>query len=129
MPCVVSRAVFIMLAVGILAAIFLNRTIYDRYVPALRRNETADRYSGINTDAMKIIAYVICSLLAGLAGILFSLDFNSIQPASTAEFSELYAIAPPIPGGCSLRGAEGSIQGVIIGTAVMRVLYNAINIL
>jgi len=119
----------IMLVVGTLAAVFLNRTIYGRYLLALGRNETAARYSGINTDAMKIIAYVICSLLAGLGGILFSLDVNSIQPSSSGEFYELYAIAAAVLGGCSLRGGEGSILGVIIGTAVIRVLYNAINIL
>jgi ribose transport system permease protein len=119
----------IMVVVGIVAAIFLNRTIYGRYLLALGRNETAARYSGINTDAMKMLAYIICSLMAGLGGVLFSLDLNSIQPSSLGEFYELYAIAAAVLGGCSLRGGEGSIMGVIIGTAVMRVLYNAINIL
>ena len=119
----------IMAVVGILAAIFLNRTIYGRYLLALGRNETAARYSGINTDAMKIIAYVICSGLAGVAGILFSLNLNSVQPSGLGEFYELYAIAGAVLGGCSLRGGEGSILGVIIGSAVMRVLYNSINIL
>jgi len=120
---------FIMVVVGILAAVFLNRTIYGRYLLALGRNETAARYSGINTDAMKIIAYVICSGLAGVAGILFSLNLNSVQPSGLGEFYELYAIAGAVLGGCSLRGGEGSILGVIIGSAVMRVLYNSINIL
>ena len=120
---------FVTLVFGILAAIFLNRTIFGRYLFALGRNETAARYSGINTDAMKITAYVICSFLAGVGGVLFSLDINSLQPASTGEFYELYAIAAAVLGGCSLRGGEGSILGVIIGTAVMRVLYNSINIL
>ena len=120
---------FIMMAVGILAAIFLNRTIYGRYLLALGRNETAARYSGINTDAMKIVAYVICSGLAGVAGILFALNLNSVQPSGLGEFYELYAIAGAVLGGCSLRGGEGSILGVIIGSAVMRVLYNSINIL
>jgi ribose transport system permease protein len=119
----------IMVVVGILAAIFLNRTIYGRYLLALGRNETAARYSGINTDAMKIIAYVICSGLAGVAGILFALNLNSVQPSGLGEFYELYAIAGAVLGGCSLRGGEGSILGVIIGSAVMRVLYNSINIL
>lgn len=119
----------IMLVVGILAAVFLNRTIHGRYLLALGRNETAARYSGINTDAMKIIAYVVCSGLAGVAGILFSLNLNSVQPSGLGEFYELYAIAGAVLGGCSLRGGEGSILGVIIGSAVMRVLYNSINIL
>jgi len=120
---------FFLITIAVLAAIFLNRTIWGRYLLALGRNETATRYSGINTDRMKIIAYVICSLLAGIGGILFSLDLNSIQPASSGEFYELYAIAAAVLGGCSLRGGEGTILGVLIGTAVMRVLINAINIL
>lgn len=120
---------FFLLAIAVLAAIFLNRTIWGRYLLALGRNETAARYSGINTDRMKILAYVICSFLAGVGGILFSLDLNSIQPSGLGEFYELYAIAAAVLGGCSLRGGEGTIVGVLIGTAVMRVLYNAINIL
>ena len=84
---------------------------------------------GINTDRITMMAYLICSVLAGLGGVLFALDVNSIQPAGLGEFYELYAIAAAVLGGCSLRGGEGTIVGVIIGAAVMRVLYNAINIL
>jgi ribose transport system permease protein len=123
MPCL------IMAALAIAAGVFLNHTIYGRYLLALGRNEQAARYSGINTDRMVIVAYIICSALAGLGGVLFSLDVNSIQPSGLGEFYELYAIAAAVLGGCSLRGGEGSILGVVIGTAVMRVLYNAINIL
>jgi len=122
-------SVFFLAGIAVVAAIFLNRTIWGRYLLALGRNETAARYSGINTDRMKILAYVVCSLLAGVGGILFSLNLNSIQPSGLGEFYELYAIAAAVLGGCSLRGGEGTILGVIIGTAVMRVLYNAINIL
>lgn len=122
-------SVFILAVVAVIAWLILDRTIWGRYLLALGRNETATRYSGINTDAMKILAYVICSLLAGVGGILFSLNLNSIQPSGLGEFYELYAIAAAVLGGCSLRGGEGTIIGVIIGTAVMRVLYNAINIL
>lgn len=120
---------FILLLIAIISAVVLNRTIWGRYLLALGRNETAARYSGINTDRIKIAAYMVCSLLAGVGGILFSLDLNSVQPSGLGEFYELYAIAAAVLGGCSLRGGEGTILGVIIGTAVMRVLYNAINIL
>lgn len=119
----------IMAVLAIIAAVVLNRTIYGRYLFALGRNEEAARYSGINTTKMTMSAYIVCSLLAGLGGILFALDVNSVQPASFGEFYELYAIAAAVLGGCSLRGGEGSILGVVIGAAVMRVLYNAINIL
>jgi ribose transport system permease protein len=119
----------IMLAIAVLAGVFLNFTIYGRYLLALGRNEQAARYSGIHTDRMTILAYVICSLTAGLGGVLFALDINSVQPAGHGEFYELYAIAAAVLGGCSLRGGEGSILGVVIGAAVMRVLYNSINVL
>ena len=55
-----------------------------------------------------------------VAGILYALWFNSTQPATTGTFYELYAIAAAVLGGCSLRGGEGSIIGVVIGMAVLR---------
>lgn len=119
---------FLLVLAGVLAALFLNRTIWGRYLLALGRNETAARYSGIQIERMKILAYVLCSGTAGLGGILFALDVNSVQPAAHGNFYELYAIAAAVLGGCSLRGGEGSILGVIIGAAVMRLLYNAINV-
>lgn len=119
---------FLLVLAGVLAALFLNRTIWGRYLLALGRNETAARYSGIQIERMKILAYVLCSGTAGLGGILFALDVNSVQPAAHGNFYELYAIAAAVLGGCSLRGGEGSILGVVIGAAVMRLLYNAINV-
>jgi ribose transport system permease protein len=119
----------IVAVVAIAAGVFLNYTIYGRYVLALGRNEQAARYSGINTDRMVIFAYVVCSVLAGLAGMLFALDLNSAQPSSLGNVYELYAIAAAVLGGCSLRGGEGSILGVLIGTALMRALNNSINML
>ena len=119
---------FLLVLAGVLAALFLNRTIWGRYLLALGRNETAARYSGIQIERMKVLAYVLCSGTAGLGGILFALDVNSVQPAAHGNFYELYAIAAAVLGGCSLRGGEGSILGVVIGAAVMRLLYNAINV-
>ena len=118
-----------LLALGIAAALFLNRTIWGRYLFALGNNEDGARYSGINTDNMKIIAYVICSFMAGIAGILFAFELDSVQPAQTGEFYELYAIAAAVLGGCSLRGGVGSILGVVIAAAVIRLIYNSINML
>jgi ribose transport system permease protein len=118
----------ILIIIAIVAAIFLNKTIYGRYLLALGNNPEAARYSGINVDRMTILAYVICSVLAGLGGMLFVLDINSAQPSDFGNSYELYAIAAAVLGGCSLRGGEGSILGVLIGAAVMQVIYNAINL-
>lgn len=119
----------VLVVVALLAAIFLNQTIYGRYLLALGRNEEAARYSGINTHAMIILAYVISSTLAGLGGVLFVLDVNSAQPVDFGNFYELYAIAAAVLGGCSLRGGEGSIIGVILGTALILVLRNVVTLL
>lgn len=125
----VPVAFLLMVALGIVAAIFLNKTIYGRYLLALGNNEQAARFSGINTSAMILLAYVICSLVTGFGGILFALDNGSIQPDSFGNFYELYAIAAAVLGGCSLRGGEGSIFGIILGAALMRLLMNSITML
>lgn len=119
----------LLLGLAIIAALLLNSTVFGTYLLAIGRNEKAARFSGVNTDRVIIASYVLSSGLAGFAGILFALDLNSVQPSGHGNFYELYAIAGAVLGGCSLRGGEGSILGVVIGTAVVRVLYNAINIL
>ena len=118
----------ILIVIALVAAVFLNKTIYGRYLLALGNNPDAARYSGINVDRMTLLAYVICSGLAGLGGMLFVLDINAAQPSDFGSFYELYAIAAAVLGGCSLRGGEGSITGVVIGAAVMVVISNAINL-
>ena len=118
-----------LLVLAVAVAIFLRKTIWGRYLYALGNNEDGARYSGINTDKMKILAYVLCSLLAGIAGLLFAFELDSVQPAQTGEFYELYAIAAAVLGGCSLRGGEGSILGVVIAAAVIRLIYNSINMI
>ena len=119
----------IMGVLAFIASRFLNDTIYGRYLLALGRNEEAARYSGINTDRMKIMAYVICAMMSGIGGIFFSFYVDSMLPSQHGAFYEVYAIAAAVLGGCSLRGGEGSILGVVIGAALMRVLYNAINVI
>ena len=118
-----------LILIGAAATLFLNCTIWGRYLLALGNNEEGARYSGINTDNLKIVAYVICSLLAGISGVLFAFELDSVQPAQTGEFYELYAIAAAVLGGCSLRGGSGDIVGVIIAAAVIRLIYNSINML
>jgi ribose transport system permease protein len=117
---------FILAIVALIAGLFLNKTIWGRYLLALGNNEEAARFSGIRTAAITQLAYLICTILAALAGILFALDSNSVSPSSFGNFFELYAIAAAVLGGCSLRGGEGTILGVVVGTAVMQVLNNLI---
>ncbi|MGI9497979.1 MAG: ABC transporter permease [Mariniblastus sp.] len=120
---------FIFLTVIVTAIIFLNLTVWGRHLQAVGRNEEAARYSGISTHRITTLAYVLCAVLTGLGGIMFAIDSNSIAPSSFGNFFELYAIAAAVLGGCSLRGGEGSILGVVVGTALMQTLYNSIVLL
>ncbi|HEX8503655.1 MAG TPA: ABC transporter permease [Pyrinomonadaceae bacterium] len=109
--------------------VVLHRSVYGRYLFAVGRNETAARYSGINSQKIVASAYLILGALVGLAGIVFAFYTNSISPSSHGNFFELYGIAAAVLGGCSLRGGEGSIVGILIGTALLQVLQNLVNLL
>ncbi len=119
----------ILAVVAIIGWIFLNRLVWGRHLLATGENEKAARYSGVRTQTLIVAAYVVCALLAGLTGILFTLELNSVQPGSSGTFYELYAIAAAVLGGCSLRGGRGAILSVIAGAAVMRCLYKSIIVL
>lgn len=118
----------LMLIVAVVAAIFLNKTVGGRHLMALGNNEEAARLSGVNTAALTVLAYVICSVLAGFAGLLHILDVGLEQPATAGNFFELFAIAAAVLGGCSLRGGTGTIAGVVIGTALIQLLRQMITI-
>jgi len=118
----------ILVVISVLAWVVLHRSVYGRHLFATGYNETASRYSGVNTDRVIILAYVACGFLAGIAGILLAFYTNSISPSSHGNFYELYGIAAAVLGGCSLRGGEGSVLGILIGTALLQVLQNLVNL-
>jgi ribose transport system permease protein len=107
----------------------LHRSVYGRYLLAVGRNEEATRFSGIDTRAVVTGSYVLAGALTGISGILFAFYTNSVSPSSHGNFYELYGIAAAVLGGCSLRGGEGSIIGIVIGTALLQVLQNLVNLL
>jgi len=119
----------LLLIIGAIMWVVLHRSVYGRYLFAVGRNEAAARYSGINSRLVIASAYVVCMALAGIAGILIAFYTNSISPAGHGSFYELYGIAAAVLGGCSLSGGEGSIIGIVIGTALLQVLQNLVNLL
>ncbi|VTS02428.1 ABC transporter permease [Tuwongella immobilis] len=112
----------IMLLVAVIAGVMLHFSVIGRYWYATGYNEQAARYSGIRVDRYKILAYVMCSTLAALGGIMLTLEDVGVSPASAGSLYELYAITGAVLGGCSLRGGEGTIPGMILGAAVLPLL-------
>lgn len=123
------NAFLAMLGVGVVAWILLERSVYGRHLIAVGRNEEAARYAGVNARRVVTTAYVISGALAGFAGIFLAFYTNSISPSSHGNFYELYGIAAAVLGGCSLRGGEGSVIGIVIGTALLQVLRNLVVLL
>jgi ribose transport system permease protein len=109
--------------------VVLHRSVYGRHLFATGRNEIAARYSGVNVHRVIVNAYVILGVLTGLAAIVFAFYTNSISPSSHGSFFELYGIAAAVLGGCTLRGGEGSVVGILLGTTLLQVLQNLVNML
>jgi ribose transport system permease protein len=119
----------LMIAIAIVAGVVLHTTILGRHFYAVGRNEEASRYAGIHTKRVISYAYIISGFLGAIAAILFAFYTNSISPSTHGSSYELYGIAAAVLGGCSLRGGEGSILGVLLGTALLQVLQNLVNLL
>lgn len=119
----------LLVVIGTIMWVVLHRSVWGRYLFAVGRNETASMFSGINTSVMIASAYVIGGLLAGVSGIVLAFYTNSVSPSSHGNSYELYGIAAAVLGGCSLRGGTGSIIGIFIGTALLQVLQNLVNLL
>ena len=119
----------ILIVLSIIMWFVLHRSIYGRYLLAVGRNEQAARFSGINTQLVTASAYTIAGLLTGISGIMIAFYTNSVGPSNHGNFYELYGIAAAVLGGCSLRGGEGSVVGIVIGTALLLVLQNLVNVL
>jgi ribose transport system permease protein len=115
----------IFIFVVIVAAYVLHFTVFGRYVYAIGGNRDAARYSGIAVKKVETITYVISAAMAAVAGICFA-SYIGEQSHQVGIAFELSAIAAAVLGGVSLRGGEGTIIGVIIGTAIMRVINNGI---
>lgn len=124
----IPMPVCIIFVVFIIAWYILTQTRYGRYVYALGGNEDSARLSGINTNKVKTLVYVICGITAALAGVIVTSRVGSASPNAGAGF-ELDAIAAVVLGGTSLSGGEGSITGTLIGAMIIGVLNNGLNLM
>jgi ribose transport system permease protein len=123
------HSVVALIVITAVAWVVLHRSVFGRYLYAVGKNEEAARYSGIRADRVVLSTYIICGGLTALAAIMIAMYTRSISPAVHGSFYELYAIAAAVLGGCSLRGGEGSIIGVVLGTVLLQVLQNLVNLL
>jgi len=111
-----------------LASLLLNQTRIGRYMYAVGGNEKAAYAAGVRVKSVKMIAYMICSGLAGLAGIVLASRINTGQPNAGVAY-ELDAIAAVVIGGTSLAGGIGTIGGTVLGVLLIGVINNGLDLM
>ena len=120
--------VLIMLAAFLLGGFVLRYTPYGRQVYAIGGNEEAARLSGIPVNRVKLITYMISNMAAALGGIIFSARVTVGDPWAGRGL-ELDAIAAVVLGGTSLFGGVGSLGGTLLGTLIISMINNLLNLL
>lgn len=116
----------IMLAAFAVTAVLLHRTAFGQHLYAIGGNREAARYVGIPLARREICVYVLCSALAGLAGLIHASQLYSAEPASGQGF-ELNAIAAVVVGGTSFTGGIGTVTGTLIGAVIIGILDKGLN--
>jgi ribose transport system permease protein len=123
---VVPVPILVMLAVFLATAVLLHRTRFGQHLYAIGGNREAAHYTGIPLARNEIAVYVICSLLAGLAGMIHASQLYTAAPASGQGF-ELLAIAAVVVGGTSFTGGIGTIPGTFLGAIIIGILSKGLN--
>ncbi len=124
-PYVVPLILFL-LAIG---TFVLGRTAFGRHIYAVGGNAEAARRAGINVKRVRISAFVICSALAAVAGMIFASRQNSISPTTGGSSTLLYAVGAAVIGGTSLFGGKGKMRDAILGGLVVAVIDNGMGLL
>ena len=120
-------AVFLIIVI-IICSFVLAKTVYGRRVYACGGNLQAAKVAGINTTAIRISTFAIAGFLAGLCGFLMTSRVTIGQPTA-AESYEMDAITACVVGGVSMTGGVGTPWGVVVGTLLITVIANGLDIL
>jgi D-xylose transport system permease protein len=119
----------VILGLLVLGTFVLGRTAFGRHIYAVGGNAEAARRAGINVKNVRIAAFVICSALAAIAGMLFASRQNSISPQTGGSSTLLYAVGAAVIGGTSLFGGKGKMRDAILGGLVVAVIDNGMGLL
>jgi ribose transport system permease protein len=114
--------------VTVAAHFVLTRTVVGRHVYAVGGNEENARRGGINADLVKLFAFIVSGLSAGLAAIFVAGRLGTGFPLAGTGY-ELDAIVAAVLGGSSLAGGTGSVIGTVAAALVLGIVSNALNLM
>lgn len=115
----------IFIAIAVICAMLLNNTKMGRYILCLGSNREAVRLSGVNVKKWEMMAYVVCGILVGIAGIFFVAAYTTVQPGYGDQYNN-EAIAGCVMGGTSMAGGLASMSGTVIGVFIIALLQEGI---
>jgi len=124
-PWVVVVVLVLLLATNVL----LTRTKFGRYIYAVGGNAEAARRAGINLNRIRVLAFTLAGLLAGITGILYASYLGSMSENFPGGQYVLYSVAGGVIGGVSLFGGRGRMLGAVLGGFVVAVIYNGVDLL
>ena len=124
----VPTPVITMTIVFIVSVLFLNRTRIGRHIYAVGGNDTAAKFSGIDTAKVKFVVFSFSGLMAGLAGITIASRLYS-GTCTSGDGAEMDAIAAVVVGGTSMSGGSGKLGGTLIGVLIIGILNNGLNLM
>ncbi len=109
--------------------IISQKTTFGRYVFAIGSNERTTRLSGVNVRKVKRRVYALTGFLVAVAAIIQTSRIGSMDYASAGSGFEMDAIASVIVGGTSMSGGRGSVVGTVLGTLIVAVMNNLLNLI
>jgi D-xylose transport system permease protein len=121
--------VLVVLAILVGYTVLLGRTRYGRYIYAIGGNAEAARRAGINVSRIKVIAFGLTGLTAGITGIIFASYLGSISSGYNGGQYVLDAVAAAVIGGTSLFGGRGKMMDAVLGGLVVGVIANGLQLL
>ena len=113
------------LVLALIAYLFLNRHRVGNHIFAVGGDPRAARFAGIGVFRTKLIAFMLCSVFATIAGIFSVVRLNTAM-TNPQLFIELFAIAICVIGGLSLSGGRGSVLGIVLGACVLQLVQDVI---
>ncbi|ONI67577.1 ATPase [Kribbella sp. ALI-6-A] len=123
----IPNVLIIVVALAVVFGVVLHATPIGRAVFAVGASEQAARFAGVRPGRLKFWLYVVSGLVAGLAGVLWTLRYSSARADNGAGL-ELAVVAAVLLGGVSIFGGKGALPGVIAGVVLLASLQNALRL-
>ena len=120
--------ILITVIVFLIAYYFLNHTITGRKIYAVGNNPEGARFAGINVGRIIFLTYLLTGMLVGTGGVLWVSRYTSAQTDAAQGF-EFMVITAVVIGGVKVTGGSGSILGVLLGSILIGVINNALNLI